>query len=410
MSFKFLRVLALAAACAPAVAAAAPITLDQAVALALARSQSTRSATAGLASAREAAHAAGQSPDPVLQAGIDNLPVTGGRAFDPASDSMTQKRIGVSQEWLSSDKRAARRAAADAMIERESVAGDIAVADVRLRTALAYVDMHFADQALQLAELMAHHAHEELEAAKGRLASSTGSGQDALALMAARGAAEDEAAEMRQARDVASASLGRWIGAPVDETVEPALPPMPDEATFVDRAPDVRRAAAAWELARRDAAVTATNRSPNWTWQVSYGQRSGYPDMVSVGVSIPFPIRPAERQDRDTSARLALVDQADASLAEARRAAAGEYLALASEARHLAERIERYRETVATPARQRTAAALAGYAGDGVPLAALFDARHAEVDARRKLLDLQRQLAIARIRLAFNPLRQGEAQ
>ena len=70
---------------------------------------------------------------------------------------------------------------------------------------------------------------------------------------------------------------------------------------------------------------------------------------------------------------------------------------------------DRYRTGVLAPAQQRTTAALAGYGSGSVSLASLFEARHAEVQARRRLLDLQRQLAIARARLAFEPLLQGDA-
>jgi hypothetical protein len=38
---------------------------------------------------------------------------------------------------------------------------------------------------------------------------------------------------------------------------------------------------------------------------------------------------------------------------------------------------------------------------------ALFEARHAEVDAQRKLLGLQRELARAQAQLAFKPLASG---
>jgi len=409
MSSHFARAAALAAACLPALLAAAPLTLDHALELAVARSQSTRAAESGVAGAREAAHAASQLPDPVLQAGIENLTATGGRAFDPSADSMTQKVIGVSQEWVSEDKRAARQAAADAMTARESVVAEVAVAAVRLQTAQAYLDVHYADATLALKELMEHHAHEELETAKGRISGATGDAQEALALMAARGAAADESDEVRQSRSVARAALSRWIGESVDETAEPVLPAVPGEEAFVDGAPDVRAARAALELAQREATVASKDRSPNWTWQLSYGQRNGYPDMVSVGVSVPFPIKPAERQDRMTAARQALVDQADAMLAEARRAATGEYLALVAEASHLAERIERVRATVLAPAQQRTASALAGYRGNTVPLTALFEARHAEVEAQLKLLELQRQLANTRVRLVYKPLQEGSA-
>jgi cobalt-zinc-cadmium efflux system outer membrane protein len=162
-------------------------------------------------------------------------------------------------------------------------------------------------------------------------------------------------------------------------------------------------------VAREDAAVAATNRKPNWSWEVSYGQRTGYSDMVSVGVSIPLPVSPNDRQDRETGAKLALVDKADASLAEATRAASAEYRILNSDAERLGERASRYQAAVVTPAQQRTAAALAGYRSNQVPLMTLFEARHAEVEAQRKLLLLQRDLAKTQAQLAYKPLAAGGA-
>jgi len=205
-----LRAAALAAALIPAIGSAAPLTLEQALRLAVERSETARAARAGVASAAEAAKVAGQLPDPVIRAGVENLPVTGGDRFSTTHDSMTMKRIGVSQEWLSAEKRSARQAAADAVVARESVNPRAAAAEVRLQTALAYVDAWFADEVLKLTTLMEHHAHEELEAAKGRLASSTASSQEVLAVTGARAMAEDESAEVRQAQATARVALQRW--------------------------------------------------------------------------------------------------------------------------------------------------------------------------------------------------------
>ena len=155
------------------------------------------------------------------------------------------------------------------------------------------------------------------------------------------------------------------------------------------------------------AAVAASERTANWTWQVSYGQRTGYSDMVSVGVSIPLQVAPAQRQDRETAARLALVDKAEADLAEATRAVSAQYESLLGNAQRLQQRIARYRTSVVAPARQRIAAATAGYASNQVSLATLFEARHAAVDAELKILALQRDLAKAQVQLAFVPLANG---
>ena len=404
----FLRAAALALAMLlPALAAAAPLTLTQALDLALQRSEATRSARAGVASASQAARAAGQLPDPTLRAGVDNLPVTGTDRFSTTRDAMTMKRIGIGQEWVSAEKRAARQAAADAMVNRESISVQAAAAEVRLQTALAYLDAYFAGEALKLSTLSEHHLREELEAAKARLSSSAGSSQDVLASASARGMGEDESAEIGQQQSAARVALERWVGVSADELAAPVELAIAGEQAFVANHPSVLAAQRDIELARQEAAVAASNRTPNWSWEVSYGQRTGYADMVSFGVSIPLPVAPAERQDRETASKLALVDKAEAHLAEATRIAEGEFRGLSSDAQRLTDRLQRYRSSVVVPARQRTAAALAGYRSNQVTLMSMFEARHSEVEAQRKLLSLQRELAKAQAQLAYKPLLNG---
>lgn len=410
MFTHLLRTAALAVAMLPALAVAASLTLTQALDLALQRSEATRSARAGVASASEAAHAAGQLPDPMLRAGVDNLPVTGADRFSTTRDSMTMKRIGIGQEWVSAEKRAARQAAADAMVSRQSISVQAAAAEVRLQTALAYLDAYFAGETLKLTALSERHIREELEAAKARLSSSSGTGQEALAMASARGIAEDESAEVRQLQSAARVSLERWVGVPADELAAPVGLAIADEQAFIANHPTVLAAQRDIDLARQEAAVAAANRKPNWSWEVSYGRRTGYSDMVSFGVSIPLPVSPAERQDRETAAKLALVNKAEATLAEATRAAQAEFRGFASDAQRLTDRVQRYQSSVVVPAQQRTAAALAGYRSNQVTLALLFDARHRELEAQRKLLSLQRELAKAEAQLALKPLVNGGAR
>ncbi len=284
------------------------------------------------------------------------------------------------------------------------------MADARLQTALAYVDAFYAKEALKLTSLMEHHAHEELEASKARVASATGSSQEVLAFASARGMAEDESDEVRQQQSEAVVALQRRVGILVDELAPPVVLPPPTEAEFVARLPSLVAMRRDVDVARQAAAVTASERTPNWTWQVSYGQRTGYSDMVSVGVSIPLQVAPAHRQDRETASKLALVEKAEADLAEATRAASAEYEALLGDVQRLQQRMARYRAGVVVPTQQRIAAATAGYGSNQVSLTTLFEARHAEVDAERKLLALQRDLAKAQVQLVFKPLMNGGDQ
>jgi outer membrane protein TolC len=388
-------------------ASAAPLTLQAALDRATERSEAARAARAGAMSASEAAQAATQLPDPTLRVGIENLPVTGSDRFSTTRDSMTMKRIGLSQEWLSRDKRDARKTAADAVVGKEAVQARIAVADARLQTVLAYLDAFYVGQALQLTTLMEHHAHEEYEAARARLASANAGGEEVLKLAAARGMSEDEAAELRQQQATARVALERWIGMPVEDLDPVGALPTPSESEYVAGDPMVVSLQREIDVARGAAAVAAANRRPNWTWEVSYGQRTGYSDMVTVGVSIPLPVAPAARQDRETGSKLALASKAEADLAEATRSATADYLALVSDVQRLQERIGRYRSSVLVPAQQRTAAATAAYRSNQTSLTVLFEARHAEVDVQRKLLALQRDLAKRQAQLVYRPIPGG---
>lgn len=409
MPTPLLRAAALAVAWLPQLLQAAPLSLESALDLAVQRSEAARAARAGMASAAESAHAAGQLPDPMLKAGVDNLPVTGRDRLSTTRESMTTKRIGIGQEWVSPEKRAIRQAAAEAMVGREGVAVQTAAAEVRLQTALAYVDAWYAAEALKLTTLTEHHAHEELEAARARLAGAAGSGQEALALAAARGMAADESDEIRQQESAARVALQRWTGAESQELTPPAWAVPPSEEAFAASHPSVVALQRDIEVARRSAAVAASERRPNWTWELSYGQRTGYSDMVSLGVSIPLQVARGERQDREAASKRALVEKAEAELAEATRTALGQYRTLASDIERLRQRIERYSASVVKPAEQRTSAALAGYRSNQAPLVALFEARHAEVETWRKLLSLQRELARAQAQLAFTPIDEGGA-
>jgi len=409
MYYPLIGAAALAAALLPIVAESASLSLESALDLAVQRSEAAHAGRAGQLSASETARAAGRLPDPTLNVGVENLPVTGPDRFSTTRESMTMKRIGISQEWLSRDKREARSAAAQAAVQRESIQVQAALAETRLQTALAYVDAFYAGEALKLSTLVEHHAHEELEAARGRLASSAGSSQEVLALTAARGTAEDEAAQVRQEQSAALVTLQRWIGVRSEDLLPPPDMRPPTEDEYVAAHPSVLALTRDIEVARRQAAAIARERDPNWTWGVSYGQRTGYSDMVSFGVSIPIPLSPSERQDRDTAAKLATADKTEANLAEVTRAASAEYRALASDSRRLQERIERYRTGVLTPATQRISAATAAYASNQLSLVALFEARHAEVEVQRKLLFLRRDLTRAKLQMRLKPLEQGAA-
>lgn len=409
--FSFtLRAVAMAAALLPVAVTAAPLTLDQAVERAVERSEATRAARAGATGASEAARAAGQLPDPMLGASVENLPITGADRLHTGREGMTMKRIALSQEWVSAEKRTLRIAAADAMVARESASVASASADTRLQTALAYVDAFYASAALKLSVENEARAREAAETARAGLAAGAGTAPDVLALTAARGAAADESAEVRQQAASASVSLARWTGLTADELSAPNFAVAVAQQAFVDRHPRVVAKKKEVEVARRDADLTASKRRPNWTWEVAYAQRSNFSDMVSFGVSIPLPVAPAARQDRETASKLALVEKNEAELEEVVRSAQAEYRLLTSDQVRIQERIKAFESNVLAPARHRTQAVTAAYGSNQGALSMVFAARQAELEAQRKLLNLQKDLARTLAQLNFKPLKAQELQ
>ena len=277
---------------------------------------------------------------------------------------------------------------------------------------MAYVEAYYAGEALKLATLNEMHAHEELEAGTGAPGHGRpAAAQEVLALTSAVGSRRG-----RVRRHAPAAKRGRRRPAAVDgidcrralsSLVWPSLPPL-DE--FVASHPLVVAKQRDIEVTRQEAAGQPTQPPAELDLGALVRAATRLPDLVSFVVNIPLTLAPAERQDRETAAKQALVDKAEAELEEVRRAAAGEYAALASQSGRLQQRIERFQAGVLAPLKQRTAAALAAYRSNQASLVMLFEARHAEVEAQRKLLNLQRDLAKTQAQLVFKPLSQGAAQ
>ena len=100
--------LALALGLVAAHARSAPLTLEEALRLAQARSRQLPAQDASAQAARQMATAASQRPDPVLKAGINNLPINGADRFSLTNDFMTMRSVGVTQEFTRGSKLQAR--------------------------------------------------------------------------------------------------------------------------------------------------------------------------------------------------------------------------------------------------------------------------------------------------------------
>jgi outer membrane protein TolC len=128
--------------------------------------------------------------------------------------------------------------------------------------------------------------------------------------------------------------------------------------------------------------------------EVAFQQRgSAYSNMVSVGISVPLQWDRKNRQDRELTARLALVEQSKAEREEALREHVAETRAMIVEWQSGRERVARYERETLPLAGERSQAVLAAYRGAKATLAEVLAARRNETEAHMQSLQLQMDTA-----------------
>ena len=335
--------------------------VDSLVALALEVNPSVHAALRAVEAARARIGPAGTLPDPMLTAGIMNLPVS-----DPGFDDfMTMNTVGVGQRLpypgkLSLARRAAERELAASEARVEAVRRDIE-AEVRK----AYYDLAFLDRALEVLGRRQSVLVDFIQVTESRYGVGTGGQQDILKARVEAARLAEAAVELAEARRARLARLNALLDRP-SETPLPearvperiaraAVPddlarirftsdrlgaratdsPLPPLEVLQERAigssPEVRAHEA--EIAAQAARVDLARKAhlPDFDVSVQYGQRFDRTDMASVMVSVPLPVDRADRQDQEVAearAELAgmeaghhaMVNRIEADVAEAHSA------------------------------------------------------------------------------------------
>jgi outer membrane protein TolC len=392
---------------ASAASAQAPLSLAEALKLAESRSPMLASSDFAAQAARERGIAAAQLPDPVLKLGLDNVPVNGPDQYSLTADFMTMRRVGVMQEISSSAKRDLRRQRGEVEAEREIALREAARAGLRIDVALAWIDRHYAQKTAELWRVFAADVQLQVATLAAGIANGRGSASDlrAAEVVAAQTADQIGAAE-QQARMGAS-TIARWLGPAAVRPPDPA----PDTAAlaFDPDDPGVTARLAQVAVLRQDAVLAQTDlrlaehsRTPDWSVEVAYQQRGpAYSNMVSIGVAIPLPLFPQERQDRGIAASQAQVAQVEAQLRDLELQRKAELATNIEEWRSLQRRTHALQLTLLPFAGDRAVQALASYSGGTGTLASVLEARRAHVDARMQVLLLERDAARAWAKLNF---------
>jgi outer membrane protein TolC len=380
-------------------AAEPPLSLAEALKIAVGRSQQIVSQRAMVDAAREMSISGGELPDPKLKVGVENVPTDGADAWTLNRDFMTMSKIGVMQEFPRAEKRRLRSERAQRDAERSAIAVESATLTVERDAATAWLARRYAADAerviaaqtgeAELAVTTAMAAYRAGKAPQGELIAAQSM------VIELRNRATEAAAQSRRAR----IALARYVGAEAERPLGevPDVARLPDETQLADPdlQPEVRLAQAQEAIAATEAELASQARKPDWSAEVSYAVRgSPYSNMVSLMFTIDLPWSPGTRQDREHAAKLRERDAARAMLEDARRMRAAEVQSMQVEWQSARAQAMRIREELVPLTAQRREAALAAYRGGTGPLAAVLDARRAELDAELALIN--QELAVAK--------------
>lgn len=377
-----------------------PLTLLAAQQQAVEHSRQIAAKTYGISSSREMAVAAGQLPDPILKAGIDNLPINGPDRFSLTNDFMTMRRIGVMQELTRTDKRQARSERFGLEAEKGLAEKTFVVASVERATALAWLDLYYAQAAAAVITEQKTQANLEVQAVEGAYRAGRGNQADILAARSAVATIDNQTSEAQRRILSAKTILARWIGRAADmplagkpPTDKIRLDPATLDTVLVHH-PEIAIVAKQVEIAAAEVKLAEANKHADWSVEVAYQQRGpAYSNMVSVGISVPLQWDQKNRQERELSSKLAMVEQAKAERDDMVRDHVAQTRAMIYEWENGKERQQRYENELIPLANDRTGAVIGAYRGGKATLSEVLAARRNVIDTRLQSLQLEAETA-----------------
>jgi len=394
-------------ATATGTANAAPMTFEAALKLADQSAPTLQARAADVRAARSSAIAAGRLPDPKLAFGIEGFPISGPNAGRPERDDFSDARVGVMQDVPNGAKRrsARERAAADiGAAEANEVAQG---REVKLNTALAWIDLFYAERRLAALGDIDKALAPLRDAAPSQVASGAMRPAQTLEPEQLTAALGDRRADLTAAVGKARSELVRWTG-DADAEVAGDPPDYPMDAAALHAGLDQLPALAVYDAmgrqAEADVDAAKADKHSDWSWELAYQHRDPrFGDMVMVQATVSLPLFASTRQDPVIAARTETAGRVRIEREAARRdLVANLDASLADHAMHH-DRLHRALETLVPLAKRRADLETAAYGAGTASLSDVLQAFLALAEARIDAIDREADVARdgARIVLTF---------
>lgn len=329
---------------------------------------------------------AGALDDPMLEAGLLNLPTDSWRTN---REDMTMKMLGLAQRFPFPGKRALRREVAEKDAGTAAQGYRETVNRVARQVKLAYLDLSLALESVRLMKDTTLVLEQFLRIVESRYAVGQGAQADVFKAQTQLAKMREELLRMERERPVMEAELAMLVGRPGAGPIVAPLPGVPQlrldlealrEAALRQRPQllalrnAVEKNNTAIELARKD-------YNPDFDVRLQYGQRESMldgtkrPDMVSLMVAINLPIWGKEKIDPRIAEARSMRDQAQ-NMYHAQQnevfAKLRQQVAIAEQSR---KSTELYDTAILPQARLAVESALSAYRVNRVDLLMLLDSQ-----------------------------------
>jgi outer membrane protein, heavy metal efflux system len=403
------------------------------------------SANASLQAARDRVRAASARvrpaaawADPMLMAGIENLPLgamkessMGTTSSSGAVEPMTMKVVGVTQTIPYPGKLGLRRRAAEREVDAARASADASRLAVARDVRTSFFELAYIDRALAIVERNRAVLGDVIQVTEAHYSSGTGGQQDVLKARVEAARLGETASALLEERRATSAELNATLNrddttsipsAVVPEriaqaaiaadptrvrfaaqtlgarTVDWPFPPLSDlQDLAVRQNPTLRESEANIAAQTARAELARKGSRPDFDVSFRYGQRNQLPDMIAAEVSIPLPIHKRARQDQE-------VEEARAELSAMESDRLAKVNSIRAQVARLVSQLERsrtqlaiYTKAILPQGGAAATAALASYQSGKTDLLTVLDNQNTlftyEMEYYRSLSDFAKNLA-----------------
>jgi outer membrane protein TolC len=360
--------------------------LQELVAEAVRNNPEIRAASNEAEAARQRVSPAGALDDPMLEAGLLNVPTDSWRLN---REDMTMKMLGLAQRLPFPGKRALRREVAERDAETAEHGYRETVNRVARDVKLTYLDLALALESVRLSKDTTLVLEQFLRIVESRYAVGQGAQADVFKAQTQLAKMREELLRMERERPVMEAELAKLLGRAGAASIAAPLPGTPQlrlelealRETALRQRPQLLALRKVIEKNNGSIELARKEYNPDFDVRLSYGQRESMPDgtmrpdMVSLMVAINLPIWGKDKVDPRIAEARSMRDQAQSMYHEQQNevfAKLRQQVAIAEQSRKSAEL---YDTAILPQARLAVESALSAYGVNRVDLLMLLDSQ-----------------------------------